>query len=123
MIIAGTIFGVSFVGLIAVIGNKIAHVYRGRHIVSVSEDLDRRIKKISEELFAIVRRSPKVVGHTVAYLTIKYSVIVIEKAKKKIYPKISHIVDAAKGRNIPKNGGSASFFLANIKEHKDSLKH
>lgn len=123
MVIAGTIFGVSFAGIIAVIVNKLAHMHRGQHIVSISADLDRKIKKISEDIFVALKRSPKVVGHTIAYLTIKVSVVIIEKTKKKIYPKVAHLVDAVKGKNIPKNGGSASFFLTNIKEHKDSLKH
>jgi hypothetical protein len=116
MIIPGTIFTLSLIGVIAVIVNKIQHMNKGRAFVSVSVETDERVKKISKTTVFVVKNSPKIIAHTVAFLALKYSVIVFEKAKKKIYPRIAHLVDAVKGRDVPKNKGSASFFLTSLKK-------
>jgi len=122
MIIANTIFGLSFVGIIAVLVNKVQHMHKGKAFVSVSIETDAKVQKISKTTISVVKNLPKIITHTIAFLALKYSVIAFEKAKKKIYPRISHLIDAVKGKHVPKNKGSASFFLTSLKKDEKTLK-
>lgn len=116
MIVASTIFGLSFLGIVGVLVNKIQHMHKGKAFILVSTDIDAKVQKVSKDAALFIKNAPKVVAHTAAFLALKASVIVYEKAKKKVYPKIAHLVDAVKGRNIPKNKGAVSFFLTKIKK-------
>jgi hypothetical protein len=115
MIVAGTIFGISLLGIIFMLLNKMRQLSTGRAYISVSEHTNAKVQKISQDTALMIKNAPKVVAQTVAFLALKGTVIVYEKAKKKIYPKIAHLVDAVKGKDVPKNKGSASFFLTSIR--------
>ncbi len=115
MTAAITIFAISFVGIIFMLANKARHLSTGRAFVSVSDDTNAKVLKVSRDTAVMIKNAPKIVAQTAAFLALKGSVIVYEKAKKKIYPKIAHLVDAVKGKDVPKNKGSASFFLTSIR--------
>ena len=122
MNLAITIFLLSFVGILFLLINKSLALHGRKAFVTVSHEVNHKLKTKADQLLVTVKRSPEVVWKTFLFLIIKISVIAIEKFKARIYPKIAHLVDSVKGRHIPKNKGSASFFLTNIKEHKDSQK-
>ncbi|HYC34356.1 MAG TPA: hypothetical protein VEC13_01340 [Candidatus Paceibacterota bacterium] len=115
------IFAVSFLGIIAVLFNKLQHINKGKAFVSVSARTDARVEQFSKNTVGLVKHAPKMVAQTAAFLAIKGSLAAYEKAKKKVYPRIAHLVDAVKGKDIPKNRGSASFFLASIKKDHEVI--
>lgn len=110
------IFGVSFLGIIAVLFNKLQHMNKGKAFVTIGASTNERVERFSKNTVGLVKHAPKMLVQTAAFLAIKGSLAAYEKAKKKVYPRIAHLVDAVKGKDIPKNRGAASFFLASIKK-------
>ncbi len=122
MLTAQLLFTISFGGILFMLFNKFREIHKGEALFSVSHSTNEKIKQFSDKTIAATKRAPVVVYKTALFLAVKGGVMVFEKTKAKVYPRIAHLVDAVKGKHIPKNKGSASFFLNNIKEHKESQK-
>lgn len=122
MTFAITIFFLSFAGIAFLLVNKSRELAGKKAFVTVSHETNHKIKSVTDKVTVSIKKSPQVVWKTLLFVVIKVSILVFEKAKTKFYPKIAHLVDSVKGRHVPKNKGSASFFLTNIKEHKEAGK-
>ncbi len=122
MLIAQILFAISFGGILLMLFNKFREIHKGEAFFSFSHATNERIKQFSERTVVATKRAPVVLYKTALFLVIKGGVVVFEKTKTKVYPRIAHLVEAVKGKHVPKNKGSASFFLNNIKEHKESQK-
>lgn len=117
-----TIFALSLLGILFLLVNKARELNGKKAFLTISHEVNHKLKTKADDVLVTIKRSPEVVWKTFLFLVIKISVILVDKFKARIYPKIAHLVDSVKGKHIPKNKGSASFFLTNIKEHKDSQK-
>ena len=94
----------------------------GKPYVNLAFGSDFHLKKKIEEAKISVKGMPKKAVTFTAYHAVRHGMKVYDKAKSVIHPKIAHIIEAVKGKDIPKNRGSASIFLKKIEEHKNSLK-
>jgi len=120
MVISITFF-LSLAGIIFLFWNKQQEVTKGRAIVKLSLGSDHAIRQRIEGVKASAREFPRKAFHISAFYAVKHGIHAFEKTKRVVYPKISHIVDAVKGRDIPRNRGSVSLFLKHIEEHQKSI--
>lgn len=121
MTIAITTFGISFAFLWAMIANRIREVRGGIPVVSFKFSFDRKLRKYARLTGIIATELPKHMGREAMHFAIKKSVDILRKVRGKVYPRIAHIVETVKGKDLPKNKGSVSLFMKAVKEHKDSL--
>lgn len=119
MTIPITIFFISFLATLGIIGNKIKENETGTAFVSFHRGADDTMHRFGKKVRGFVKHAPREMARLVLYFLVHKAVLVYEKLKEKVYPRISHIVDAVKGRNVPKNKGNASFFLTMEKNQKD----
>lgn len=118
IMVTTAIFFISLLGIVFLFLNKARELEQGKAYVKVSWGSDERLKQRIDAVKLKVRALPREALHATAFFTIKHSVHVFDRAKSVIYPRISHIVDALKGRDIPRNRGSVSLFLKYIEEKR-----
>lgn len=99
--------------------NKKRELDRGEAFVCLSHCDEHHLRNRFKAMQVSVKEAPRKFGNIVAFLVVKQGVKAFEKMKEIVYPKISHIVDAVKGRDIPKNKGSVSLFLRHIERFRD----
>ena len=99
--------------------NKKRELETGHAYVCISHDHELTIKEKVKLKTKDIKEWPRRAFHIVSFLVVKEGVKIFEKTKEIVYPKISHIVDAVKGRDIPKNRGSVSLFLKHIEDYKE----
>lgn len=112
----------SICGVSITLFNKVRELDTGKAIISISKDTDQKIVDLYTKIYLYIKELPKRIFHSGVILVLRLFYVFSSKLKKKIYPKISHLVDTVKGRDLPKNKGSVSFFLERVKEHSDGLK-
>jgi len=113
-------FFVSLVGIIFLFWNKKRELEKGVAFVNISHVNESFLKEKVKAGADAAKEMPKKVANVVAFLAVKQGVKTFEKVKEVVYPKISHIVDAVKGRDIPKNRGSVSLFLKHIEGYRET---
>ena len=118
--VTSIIFFISLLGIIFLFWNKKRELERGRAFVAISHVNEHFFKVKMHNVGQSAREMPKKVANVMAFLAVKQGVKTFEKMKEVVYPKISHIVDAVKGRDIPKNKGSVSLFLKHIENYRDA---
>ncbi len=111
-------FFLSLLGIIFLFWNKQRELVRGAALVRLRWGSDRDLKQKIENVRLSAKDLPKRAVNITAFYAVKHGINVFEKTKGVIYPRISHIVDAVKGRHIPRNRGSVSLFLKHIEEHQ-----
>lgn len=119
MIASISFFFISFIVIVVLITNKVYELENGRAFIVFHRNADNRLKNIANKVKIIAKSAPREIGRIALYFLIKKGVEVGEKIKTKIHPKIGHIVDAVKGRDLPKNKGKVSFFLTKISDDLD----
>lgn len=115
-------FFVSFVLIVAMILNKFREIQTGSGFVSWSPNADDAIRKQIFIAKKFTTEFPMHFSRECLHFSVQKLYLVFTKARDIVYPKVAHIIDAVKGKNIPQNKGGTSFFLVNVQEHKDSLK-
>lgn len=114
------IFCIALLGIIFLFVNKKKELETGVAYVFISHVNESYFKERLAELVVATKELPHKLANIGAFLAVKSGVHIFEKTKKIVYPKISHIVDAVKGRNIPKNRGTVSLFLKHVEGFRDS---
>lgn len=117
--IINIIFFISLFGIIFLFVNKRREMLYGKPFMNLSFGSDYHIKQKIEGVRVSAKNFPRKAAHITAFYAVKHGITAFEKTKQIVYPKISHIIDAVKGRDIPKNKGSASLFLKHIEEFKN----
>lgn len=120
--VALTSFFVALIGIVFVFANRNRQMRTGKSYVNLSFGSDFHLKKRIVDVKATVRGMPKRAADFTAYHAVRHGIKLYDKVKTKIHPKIAHIIEAVKGKDIPKNRGTASIFLKKIEEHKKNLK-
>lgn len=115
-------FFISFVVILAMIGNKLREIQTGRGFVSVNLNADDAIRAKMHIGKKAVTELPKHFVREAFHFAIQKIFVGLHKIAHIFYPKIAHIVETVKGKDIPKNKGGASFFLSDLREHKENLK-
>jgi hypothetical protein len=115
-----TTFFISLFAIVFLLINKKREIDSGMAFVSFAHANEIHFKQKLEGIKRTTKEMPKKVAHIAAFIAVKQGVKTFEKVKEIVYPKISHIVDAVKGRDIPKNKGSVSMFLKHIEGYKES---
>lgn len=113
-------FFVSLAGIIFLFWNKKRELEKGCAFVDISHVNEHSFKEKVKEISQSAREMPKRAFSIVTFLAVKQGVKTFEKVREIVYPKISHIVDAVKGRDIPKNKGSVSMFLKHIEGYRET---
>jgi hypothetical protein len=114
------IFFLSLFGIVFVFLNKMRHMSAGRPYLKLAFGSDFHLKRKIANAKASVQAMPRRAMHAGAFFAVKHGVTIYEKTKKRVYPKIAHIVDVVKGRDIPTNKGSVSLYLRQIEERRRS---
>lgn len=122
MTLAITILIVSICGVSLTLLNKVRELDTGKAVISINKDTDKKILDLHARVTLFIKESPKKIVHILAILALRFFYVFGKKIKQKLYPRISHLIDAVKGKDVPKNKGSVSFFLERVKEHSDNLK-
>lgn len=113
-------FFISLSGIIFLFMNKKRELETGVAFISISHGNEHFFKAKMKNAGQAAKEMPKKAANIVAFLAVKQGVKTFEKVKEVVYPKISHIVDAVKGRDIPKNRGSVSLFLKHIEGFRET---
>lgn len=114
------VFFISFLALVFMLYNKHNELVKGKGIVKISIASDEDIRQRIETIQLNIKEFPRKVIHLTAFFTVKHGLNIFDKVRQIVYPKISHIIDAVKGKDVPKNKGSVSLFLKHIEEHRRS---
>lgn len=114
-----TIFFISFLATLGIIGNKIKENETGNAFVSFHRGADDTLHRFGKRVRGFVKHAPREMARLIVYFLVHKAVLLYEKLKVKVYPKIAHIVDAVKGTHVPKNKGNADFFLKMEKNTKN----
>lgn len=115
------IFFISLLGIVFLFLNKWRELELGKAYVRISSQQDMRLRKQIDVVVVRVRSLPRQALHAAVFFTIKHAIVIFDRTKQKLYPRIAHIVDALKGRDIPRNRGSVSLFLKYIEENRGDL--
>ena len=113
-------FFISLLAITFLFANKKRELEKGVAFVNLSHVNEIHFKKKVENVKVMTKEMPKKIANVAAFLAVKQGVKTFEKVKEIVYPKISHIVDAVKGRDIPKNKGSVSLFLKHIEGYRET---
>lgn len=116
------IFAISLVGIVFIFLNKKRELSSGRPYLNLSFGSDFHLKQKIENARVSVKEMPKRAAHATAFYAVKHGMVAFERAKALVRPKIAHIIDAVRGKNIPESNGSVSPFLRQIEEKKVDLK-
>ena len=114
------VFFASLACLVLLFWNKQKELTLGKPLMDLSFGSDESIKQRIERVRHSTKDLPKRAFHLTAFYTVKHGLNIFEKSKQVVYPKIAHIVDAVKGRDIPRNRGAVSLFLKHIEERRRS---
>ncbi len=117
-----SIFFVSLVCIIFLFLNKRKGLATGKPYFGLVFGSDFHLRRKIEIARASVKQMPKRAAKATAFFAVKHGLNAYEKVKGVIRPKIAHIIDAIKGRDIPTNKGSVSLYLKSIEEHRNGLK-
>ncbi|HEY4512587.1 MAG TPA: hypothetical protein VJH63_02910 [Candidatus Paceibacterota bacterium] len=120
--VAIIIFFVSLLGVVFIFLNKKREIETGRPYLRLVFGSDFHLKRGIESATISVKGMPRRAAQATAFYAVKHGMSAFEKLKALIRPKIAHIIDAVRGKNIPTNKGSVSVFLKNIGEDRDKLK-
>ena len=104
------------------VGNKLREIQTGKGFVSISLEADDAIRAKIFFGKKVVTELPRHFGREAFHFAVQKTYVGFSKVRDAFYPKIAHIVEAVKGKDIPKNKGGTSFFLVNIHEHQENLK-
>lgn len=115
-----TIFCIALLGIMFLFANKKRELETGVAYIFISHVNEAYFKEKFSGLVVATKESPRKIANVSAFLAVKSGVHIFEKTKQIVYPKISHIVDAVKGRDIPKNKGTVSLFLKHVEGFRDS---
>lgn len=113
-------FFISLFAIAFLLLNKKRELENGVAFVSLAHANEIHFKQKIEVIKKTTKEMPKKVVNIAAFIAVKQGVKTFEKVKEIVYPKISHIVDAVKGRDIPKNRGSVSLFLKHIEGYRET---
>ncbi len=114
-------FFLSLVGIIFLFWNKQREIVKGQALVRLRFGSDESMRQRIQSVRLGAKDFPKRAVNITAFYAVKHGLNAFEKTKKVVYPRIAHIVDAVKGRDIPRNRGSVSLFLKHIEEHQKNL--
>lgn len=115
-----SIFLVALALIVFMVINKKRELSTGKAYLAFSGKFNHFVEKKAFFLKKISTEFPKHFGREMLYSAVHKSVVWSHNFKEKVLrPKIGHIVDAVKGKHIPKNQGASSFFLHHIQKHKD----
>jgi len=117
-----TSFFVSLVAIAFIFANRRREMLVGRPYLRLTFGSDFHLKRRIESAKVSVMGMPKKAVNATAFYAVKHGLQVYSKAKSIIRPKIAHIIEAVKGKDIPKNKGSVSLYLKRIEEYKKELK-
>ncbi|MFA6050576.1 MAG: hypothetical protein WC761_05255 [Candidatus Paceibacterota bacterium] len=115
------IFFLSLLGIIFLFWNKQRELTKGQALVRLTFGSDVHLKQKIENARLGAKDFPKRAMNIGAFYAVKHGLNAFEKTKQVVYPRIAHIVDAVKGRDIPRNRGSVSLFLKHIEEHQKNI--
>lgn len=111
-----TLFFVSLIATMFLFVNKARQLNTGKPYIVLSYGSDADIQRSLDRLSDTILDLPRILGRIIAFYTVKFYLKVFEKVKGIIYPRISHIVDAVKGKDIPKNRGAVSVYWTTVAE-------
>lgn len=115
MTLALILLGISFIGMGFVVLNRARVVEGGEFYVPVKDSWNKSIENFFEKIKFFVTEFPKQAGIKCFHFLVIKCVELARKMKSLIYPKISHIMDTVKGKDVPKVKGKASEFLRSIR--------
>ncbi len=116
MTIALIIFGLSLLIMFLVILNKNRFLEKGSYLIDIKSDWDKKILYIFRHTVFFIKEFPRYTARRAGHFLVIKALEWFGKIKILIYPKISHIVDTVKGKDVPKMRGEVSEFLRSIKE-------
>ena len=116
------IFLLALLGIVFVFWNKKREIEAGKPYLNLAFGSDFHLKRHIENAATSVKGMPKKAAEAGIFFAVKHGLNAFEKVKSAIRPKIAHIIDAVRGKNIPQNKGSVSVYLKKIEEHKNNLK-
>lgn len=119
--VAIAIFFVSLSGVVFVFLNKKRELEEGKPYLNLVFS-DFHLKRGIESAKTSVKEMPRRAASATAFYAVKHGMTVFEKVRAVVRPRIAHIIDAVRGKNIPKNRGSVSVYLKKIEEHQNKLK-
>lgn len=122
MTLATIILIVSLLSICFLLVSKTRELNTGKGIIKIKEVYNQKVVDVYQKVVIFVRGAPQALLRVLILWILKHFYHLKKKTAEKVYPKIAHLVDAVKGRDLPKNKGSVSFFLEKVKEHSDSLK-
>lgn len=117
-----SLFFISLLLIVTMIFNKLRQIEKGKAFITLNGSFDNVLGAKVNFSKKMISEFPKHFGREAFYVFIHKSVAGLKHLKNIIYPKISHIVESVKGKDIPKERGNASFFLVHIREHKESMR-
>ncbi len=111
-------FFIALFAVIFVFANRRREMLSGRPYLRLAYGSDFHLKRKIESAKTSVKAMPRRAANATAFYAVKQGLHVYGKAREIIHPKIAHIIEAVKGKNIPKNRGSVSLYLKRIEEYK-----
>lgn len=122
MTLAIIILIVSLSGVSFLLFNKIKEIDTGKSIIKINNVHDEKILIFFQKSLKSIKESPRVFLQIFILWLIKHLYNLKRKLVHKVYPKISHLVEAVKGSHVRKEGAPVSSFLEKVKEHGDNSK-
>ena len=122
MITALTLLVLSFIGMLVVVWGKSIQMSTGRNVLHIStEERDMRLSqwygKVAYQVTHVSFNSLKNNLHSIIVAVENFFLRIFDRLGKKF----KVIGDIVRGRDLPKNKGSVSFFLKNIEENEENV--
>lgn len=122
MITALTLLILSFIGMIVVMWGKSVEMATGKNVLHISnQERDLRLNQwygdVMYQITHVSFNSLKKNLHAVIVVVENFFLRMFVRLGKKF----TVIGDIVRGRNLPKNRGSVSFFLKNIEEKEENV--
>ncbi len=108
------IFLISLIGSVFLIANRLGSQNGEVAFISFPVSWDLFLEKFYIASKILFRELPVKVARNFYHFVVIISVDTSRKIKKMVYPKIAHIVEVAKGTDIPEQTKPASGFLKSI---------
>ena len=116
------IFVFALLGIAFIFLNKKRELNLGRPYLNLAFGSDFHLKQKIEGAKVSVKSMPRKAAQATAFYAVKHGMAAFDKTKALVRPKIAHIIDAVRGKNIPESNGSVSHFLKQIEEKRSDLK-